>query len=347
MKITKILVAISFLFAVVTSANAGELTVTGNMTTTYQNEVDGTTGNPFGMDRELKFSGSTELDNGMTVSVMQDTNDSLTFGNSQMSFGNILGFATIYVGSDSDPVDGIDDVTPTAFEEANGAGSGSYVDVNGVAGTTGIGFKATVPYGIGALNAKFYPKADGAKNADKTASGDTSGSIGNGSSVSLKTDLGVIGVEGLTLTTGYAEIDVSTAIATANAEDVTAALNYAMGPIKIGYQKAVVNIGTTAANTLSLGKSSNGVNDETFYKNDMLGVAYAVNDSLSVSLNRMTSNRHLNSTGDNPEQTTNAISLGYTMGGMTIGVQNARTENSGFTRDKDDDTRTLSVAVAF
>ena len=29
------------------------------------------------MDRELKFSASTELDNGMTVSVMQDTNDDL------------------------------------------------------------------------------------------------------------------------------------------------------------------------------------------------------------------------------------------------------------------------------
>ena len=347
MKITKLLVAVSFLFAVVTSANAGELTVTGNMQTTYQTEVDGTTGNPFGMDRELKFSGTTELDNGMTVSVMQDTSDSLAFGNSQMSFGNILGFATIYVGSDSDPVDGVDDVTPTAFEEANGAGSGSYVDANGVAGTTGIGFKANVPYGIGALDAKYYPKADGAKNADKTASGDTSGSIGDAVSMSLKTDFAALGVEGLTLTTGYAEIEASTALATRDAEDVTAALNYAMGPLKIGYQKAYVNIGTTAGNTLSLGKSSGGVNDETFYKNDMMGVAYAVNDSLSVSFNRMTSNRHLNSTGDNPEQTTNALSLGYTMGGMTIGFQNARTEHSGFTRDKDDDTRTISVAVAF
>ena len=42
------------------------------------------------MDRELKFSGSTELDNGITVSVMQDkADDSLTYGNSQISFGNV------------------------------------------------------------------------------------------------------------------------------------------------------------------------------------------------------------------------------------------------------------------
>jgi len=36
MKITKILVALSFLFAV--TANAGELTVTGNMESTYSTE---------------------------------------------------------------------------------------------------------------------------------------------------------------------------------------------------------------------------------------------------------------------------------------------------------------------
>ena len=81
MKITKILVALSFLFAV-SKAYAGELTVTGSMEATYQSEPEDVTGNPIGMDRELKFAGSTELDNGITVSVMQDTGDSLTYGNS-------------------------------------------------------------------------------------------------------------------------------------------------------------------------------------------------------------------------------------------------------------------------
>jgi hypothetical protein len=95
MKITKILVALSFLFAVST-ANAGELTVTGSMEATYHSQSDTQTGNPLGMDRELKFSGTTELDNGMTVSVFQDTSDNLGYGNSQVSFGNVMGLATIY-----------------------------------------------------------------------------------------------------------------------------------------------------------------------------------------------------------------------------------------------------------
>ena len=69
MKITKILVALSFLFSVAT-ANAGELTVTGSMEATYNSQGGSTTGNPLGTDRELKFAGSTELDSGITVSVI-------------------------------------------------------------------------------------------------------------------------------------------------------------------------------------------------------------------------------------------------------------------------------------
>ena len=146
MKITKILVALSFLFGVST-ANAGEITVSGSMETTYHTSSETTTGNPLGMDRELKFSGSTELDNGITVSMFQDTSDSLAFGNTHIEFGNIAGVATIYVGSDKDPVDAIDDVTPSAYEEANGSGSGTgYVDVGGLAGETGIGLRFSLPY---------------------------------------------------------------------------------------------------------------------------------------------------------------------------------------------------------
>ena len=183
MKITKILVALSFLFAAVT-ANAGTLTVTGNMEATYQSEQDNVTGNPLGMDKELKFAGSTELDNGITVSVMQDTSEptstAFVWGNSQIAFGNILGLATIYIGSDADPLDGKDDITPSAYEEANGSGSGSYVvtgtvssDIGVNASQMGIGIKLDVPF-LGALDAKYYPKADGAKNADNDGSRSTS-----------------------------------------------------------------------------------------------------------------------------------------------------------------------------
>jgi len=336
MKITKILVALLFSLSVST-AYAGELTVTGNMEVTLQSEVGNQTGNPLGMDRELKFAGSTELDNGISVSVMQDTNDSLTYGNSQISFGNVGGFATIYVGSDSDPIDAVDDITPSAYEEANGSGSGSYNDIGDQAGEMGIGAKFDLPI-LGAVNYKYYPKIDGTKNADNNASGDASHSVGSASSLTIKTDMSglpLVGgfLDGATLTTGYGESDHSTVANLDDAFDLTAAINYVNGPISLGVQKKYHNEGMAATPGESAG-----------YKDTIIGIAYAVNDEVSISYNRYTS--YPQTRVGAPEQETTAINLGYTMGGMTIGFQDASTDNSGYVTG-DNDTRTLGISVAF
>ena len=338
MKITKILVALSFLFAIST-AHAGELTVTGNMEATYQSEAESNTGNPLGMDRELKFSGSTELDNGITVSVMQDTDDSLTYGNSQISFGNVGGVATVYVGSDSDPVDAIDDITPSAYEEANGSGSGTYVDIGGLADEMGIGVKFDLPV-LGAFNYKHYPKIDGAKNKDNTASAVTNAAVGSAYSASLKTNLGdlpAVGgfLDGAVLTLGVGEEETSTVTNTSDATDATAALTFSAGQFSFGYQKKYADQGQTAAAT-----------DALFYKDDVYGIAYAINDNLSISYNRYESQRH-SVTATHNTQDTDAINIGYTVGGMTIGFQDASTDDANYTLNSKDDTRTLGVSVAF
>ena len=339
MKITKILVALSFLFAVST-AKAGELAVTGSIQATYMSEVDRTTGNPLGMDRELTFSGSTELDNGMTVSVMQDSSDTLTFGDSLITFGNVGGLVDVYIGSDGSPVDAIDDVTPSAFEEANGAGSGSYNDIGDAAGDTGIGFKFSVPV-LGAVNYKYVPKMDGAENTEKAASGDTNAAVGSMYEVSIKTALGdlpVVGsyLDGATLTTGFAEHDHSTVASTDDAFDATAALTYSTGPFSFGVQKKIHNEGESG---------SSGTTDAVFYKDTIIGIAYAINDDLSISYNNYESQRH-NSDSANLRQESTAISLGYAIGGMTIGFQDASTDNKSWASGSDD-TRTVSVKVAF
>ena len=339
MKITKILVALSFLFAVST-ANAGELAVTGSIQATYQSETDRTTGNPLGMDRELKFSASTELDNGMTVSVMQDTGDDLDFGNSLITFGNVGGLVDINIGSDGSPMDAIDDITPTAFEEANGAGSGSYNDIGDAASDTGIGAKFSLPV-LGAVNYKYVPKMDAVENTEKAASGDTNAAVGSMYEVSIKTPLGdlpFVGsyLDGATLTTGFAEHDHNTAANVDDAFDVTAALTYATGPFSFGVQKKVHNEGESG---------TSGVTDAVFYKDTIIGVAYAINDDLSISYNTYESQRH-NSDAANLRQESTAINLGYAIGGMTIGFQDASTDNKSWATGSDD-TRTISVKVAF
>ena len=70
MKQVKILVAlVAGLFAF-TSAQAGEVSVSGSMQATYQSNQDVTTGNPLGMNTDLTFSGSTDTDFGTATWTM-------------------------------------------------------------------------------------------------------------------------------------------------------------------------------------------------------------------------------------------------------------------------------------
>jgi len=339
MKITKILVALSFLFAIST-AHAGEMTVTGSMQATYQSEVDRTTGNPLGMDREIKFSGSTELDNGMSMSVMQDFGDDGSFGDGKITFGNVAGLVDIYVGTDGSEMDAIDDITPTAFEEANGSGSGTHVDIGNMAAEMGIGFKASVPI-LGTVSGQYIPKADASESGDKVASGDTSALVGSASELVVRTALGdvpVVGsyLDGHNLTVGYATSKESTVVNTTDLHEITAALTGSFGNFSYGYQREHVDLGQTVAAT-----------DAIFHNIETIGLAYAINDALSVSYNTIESKRH-NVALDNSYTTkTDAINIGYSVGGLTIGFQDASTDNANFVKDAKDDTRTVSVKAAF
>jgi len=310
------------------------------MQATYQSEPDRTTGNPLGMDREIKFAGSTELDNGMNMSVMQDFGDDGAFGDGKITFGNVGGLVDIYVGTDGSELDAIDDITPSAFEEANGSGSGTYQDVGGLADEMGVGIKASLPI-IGTVQAQYVPKADAAENADKTASGDTNGTKGSGMEVVVKTALGdlpVVGsfLGGNTLTLGYAEEEMERVANTTDRHEATVALTGSIGNFSYGYQVEHIDAGQTVATT-----------DAVFYNVESIGLAYAVNDALSISYNMMEQKQHNVAADSSFEQETDAINIGYTVGGLTLGFQDASTDNANMVKDAKDDTRTISVKAAF
>ena len=338
MKITKILDALSFLFAIST-AHAGEMTVTGSMQATYQSEVDRTTGNPLGMDREIAFTGTTVLDSGISMTVMQDFGDDGTFGDAKITFGNVGGLVDIYVGTDGSELDAIDDITPTAFEEANGSGSGTHVDIGNMAAEMGIGFKASLPI-IGTVSGQYVPKADASENGDKVASADT-GTKGSGAELVVKTamgDLPFVGafLGGNTLTLGYAEEEMSQAANTTDRFEMTAALTGSFGNFSYGYQVEHIDAGQTVALT-----------DAVYYNVESIGLAYAVNDALSISYNMMEQKQHNVAADSSFEQETDAINIGYTVGGITLGFQDASTDNANMVKNAKDDTRTISVKAAF
>lgn len=345
MKTLKILAALLAGLFSFNAANAGEMTVTGSMQATYQSETQGvnsTTGNPLGLNTDLVFTGATEVLDGTAVTWTMAT-DGTFLGES--SADHTLAFATSYgtitIGNTGDAADAVDDITPSAFEEANGSGSGTYSnDVGFGSGSMNLKYSNADFFGTGiAVAYSHYPKLDSSTNNEKSASANASATARSANSWSLASNLSkvpVIGdtaLGGLKITLGYNQTDNSVA----NAQDIeggTIALNYAMGPVSLGYQKKAYQ--TAGATTAA----------KEFYKDDVYGIAFAVNDAFAISYNVYSSDKHNNGTA-NIEQETKAINAAYTVGGLTIAFQDAQTDNASYTSTKEDNTRTISLKTAF
>ena len=180
---SKILVAlIAGLFSI-SSAFAGEMTVTGSMQATYQSDREGgasggVTGNPLGLNTDLAFSGTTEVLNGTTVTWTMAT-DGTFLGESgadhKLVFTNDYG--SFQIGNSGDAADAVDDITPSAFEEANGSGSGLYgsgtgSDLgSGMDGSMSVGYRNADVLGTGiSFGLNYYPKLDATTVNEKGSS---------------------------------------------------------------------------------------------------------------------------------------------------------------------------------
>jgi hypothetical protein len=349
MKQLKIIVAfVAGLFSF-TSVQAGELTVTGTMQATYQSEVDNLTSNPLGMNTDLKFSGSTDTDFG-TATWSMATDGTFLGGATGNVNGNdhSLKLATSYgtfgLGNTGDAANAVDDITPSAFEEANGSGSGTYsTDLgSGMEGSMSLSYGNADIYGTGVSVAyNYYPKLDATTNNEKSASADSgvhnykrSQTINVGIPVAGLPIVGDSLVGGMKITLGY-EKTANTLSTIQAKEGGTVAIVLPVGPLSVGIQKKAYSpMGTTLAT-------------DTVYRDDIYGIAYAINDDLALSYNLYESDQNNGDETANQEQTTKAINLAYTIGGLTLGFQDAKTSHAGYVKDTDNDTRTISIKTAF
>ena len=311
-----------------TSAHAGALSVTGNMEISYTKGSNETTSNPLGQANDITLTGSTELDNGVTVSYKNTSSDTTLTGDSELAFGNILG-GTLAMTSAGAPISGIDNKTPTAFKDAEGM-VGSITDVNGGDGTYGIRYTLADVGGSGIkLDYMYFPvHGTGDATGDEGFSG---GGHGNLDAHDITLTGAVPGVEGLNVGAGYYKANYDlTGTSTDTKEEGTAYATYAYGPLTVGYQiGGVGGQGTGAAS----------------YKNTYMGVSYAISDDLSVSYNN-TESKKVNA-GWSPESDYDSFSLSYSMGGMTINIADADCSNCSYTNAKSQDERTISMSIAF
>ena len=299
----------------VTSANAGEMSLSGSIVASYSKGSGyHTTGNPLAMDKELSVTGSGELDNGTTVSYKQTITDAMAFNDSEVVFGNVMGTtASLAMTSAGDPMSAIDDVTPTAFEEAN-AITGSIKDVNGIDGTYSLRVTQADLLGTGFTVDAAYTWEHGSGDA-----GTEKGSSGPM-------------VEGLDIGVGYTMLNFKALDSgEIDQEEGTAYIKYASGPVSVGYQKGAVSIDGTA---------------ENLYVNEYIGLSYKINDSLSVSYNEAES-RKTADTGADVVQEWDSISLSYTAGGMTLGIVDQEVDNATYTSGRTSEETAFQMTVAF
>ena len=342
MKQLKTIVAlIAGLFAF-TSVQAGELTVSGSMQATYQSEVDDVTGNPLGMNTDIKLSGSTDTDFGTVTMTLATDGTFLGDSGADHTYALATDMGTITIGNAGDSGNAVDDITPTAFEEANGSGSGTYsTDFgSGMDGSMSLKYSNGDVMGTGiSVSYSYYPKLDGTTNNEKVASAAANSSKKSAQSINVGIPLSGLPVIGdsplgaAKITLGYENMDPQATSYQAK-EGGTIAVVVPAGPLSVGFQKKAYAPASTADGT------------KEFYKDDVIGIAYAVNDDFAISYNQYTSVKHANS-GTNIEQETESLNIAYTIGGLTLGFADAKTSNAAYSSGSDDDTRTLSIKTAF
>ena len=307
------------------SAHAGDMSVTGTSALYIANsDEDAKTG--YSMSDSVTFSGSTELDNGLTYSFSLEL-DGDSSSEQQTSIGtdgasNVVDSHSISLSSDSfgtltfaghggtGVLDAWDDVTPNAYEESWDIVSGADANrVNGTTANNSFGYVSPSMSGV-TLHASYYTPSSG--NAS------TYQDFG----IKMSPEM----VEGLEV--GYA-FGTSEATAGTEVDESTMYVKYAIGSLTVGYQTSEFDAPTSAAS-----------DDST-----MWGVSYAVSDSFSIAYNQS----EFDIGGAADDQKSTGISASYTMGGITVaGAMNSTDNIAGSTATTaDKDAYEMSVSFAF
>ena len=320
-----------------TAANAGSMSLSGSIEASYTTGSGYATtgGQRLGMDKELTVKGSAELDNGTAVNYKQTITDAMAFNDSEIAFVTD-GLGTFALTSAGSPISAIDDVTPTAYEEANAGLTTGLDDVNGADGNYGIRYTLADVAGSGLTFDAFVTTEHGSGDANADNAGSGTLQNNNGAAYEWVIKGNVPGIDGLAAGVGYAKLDVDdTATTTVKSGSIdqdegTAYLTYAYGPLKVGYQKSAVSIGST----------------NTLHKTDYVSISYTATDNLSVSYSRIDAQR-TDTAGNNVDQDMDGLSLAYTMGGMTISVADNDCSNCSYSAGRSQDYQTMSLAIAF
>ena len=313
-----------------TSVFAGEMAVTGSASINYENysaDTSATDANEsgtksFSMGNQLTFSGSGELDNGLTValSFVLDQNDNASHVDgpwdshsvtvSSDTFGKL-----VYHGEGGDSAQAAVGDTAAGniwdtFDGTNrGGGTSEMSDSGG-----GTNFTYTLPSMVDGLTVSASYQPAGANDESDTAYA-----------------LTYAGIDGLSVSYGKGSNDGQAAGlggSDTNADVTSIIATYAYGPITLAYSDHEFDSNTDTSDQ-----------DTTSFK-----VSYTVSDAISISYGE---EEMESGTAADADAEYSAISASYTAGGMTISASMKEMENGNYATTAANDEEFVGLGVSF
>ena len=292
---------------VATSAQAASLSVSGATSIFFGGEDNSNAGNGWSMTDQIDFNASGEMDNGFTVDMyLQLDGSTAPFDDKTLAIGmGDMGTLTFSGHGGNGPVGAWDDKTPSANEESWGTSIGGTVDgpTNSAVSDNSFIYDYTVTDGL-ALKAAYKPS--------------------KGTALESSTEIGVsyTGMEGLTVLAAMGENNSA-----ADKIDLSVfSVNYAMGPITVGFQSNESDAGTGT--------------DEDF---SAYGISYAVSDDLSISYGVST----VDYSSSLEDQDSSAVSVSFTAGGVGISASHQTTDNVAGAATADNSSYEINFSFAF
>ena len=309
------------------TAHAGELSVTGSANVTYVTKSGDNTAQSLGHDKDVKFSGSGELDNGWTFAIHTLTKDDFTVSSTAtvITMGS-LGSIGVGSGGGTNINGAYDEAIPTAYEENSDAGGaavanyiGSNADGNGI---TYI-FPAMEMMGAtitGGLDYSFQGGSDAANDGGAVARSNT---WGNAYGLGL-----TVAYDALSIGAFVSERENKNPGADPTVEDEFGGswnVKYSAGPVSIGYSEFYHNTGIADNVSATTDAKTTGTASGQ-YEGDMFSIAFNVNDDLSISYSEMTSTHdtrgHTSASGHVQEADVDekheSLQAAYSMGAMSV-----------------------------
>ena len=342
-------------FALLSSANAGELSVTGSAKATWTNVSDAQSGKQIGIANELLFSASGELDNGYTwtYSVALDPTTTGSTASTVPATETAAGAAinddqSLNIGMPGLGTLGIN-VSAGGFNAKYGWSSDAYTVMSDTGKSEGMSYSSDLggtsniqfateagllPLGAVVQVGYGYAKTDGdSTNASGKAGADTKTAVG----LTLKP------IDGLTIGGTYTE-DNKYSDGTAHAQDAQTGAyyaKYAAGPVTIGYGKSY-NAPTIAT------FSSGGATTVEYYENTGVSIGYALNDAVRLSYTDEKGQAHY-ATSSTVAYDIDLASyqIAYNIGGATLSLVRQDVKNAAFTNNNDWTETLVGIAMAF